>query len=73
MGYKPSYLPLNLALLALLAGCASQRVVPVSAPCPEIPPLPAELAKPAEFPAALARLSAYLTTLGRPPPETQPD
>ena len=69
MGYKPSYLPLNLALLALLAGCASQRVVPVSAPCPEIPPLPAELAKPAEFPEALNDLNKEL---GKQQPPTPP-
>lgn len=72
MGSNRNWLLPMLLSLAWLAGCASQPRAPVTAPCPEIPPLPTAIAAPPEFPAALSRLNGLLTTFSLPPLVIQP-
>ena len=52
--------------LALCAGCSSTPALQ-AVPCPAPPPLPAELAKPAEYPQAIKALNDYMNSLKRPP------
>ena len=55
----------SLLLAASLQGCAAQPSVPVVAPCPQVPALPANL-QTAQFPTALQKLNETLTRHGEP-------
>jgi hypothetical protein len=58
-------------LLLSLAGCA--HIVPVAAPCPQLPVAPAILMQPAESPQTLKELTLLLSGTLRPAPATPSD